>query len=155
MGQPGSTGKTICINKRRSSSILGSRQMGRLPPFYSPTLVECGNLEDSVWGWARIRLATICTDISACSLLLPAALTVYTEVSNWLLYELFGRKVGNGCSTNGVGYVKTTVSAVGSKLSSCARRFKGETARVGWVYLLPHCKVNNFTRGTWGTTTAT
>ena len=57
-------------------------KMGRLPPFYSPTLVECGNLEDSVWGWARFRLATICTDISACSLLLPVALP---EVSNWLL----------------------------------------------------------------------
>ena len=72
----------LLLYNRRSSSILGSRQMGRLPPFYSPTLVECGNLEDSVWGWARFRLATICTDISACSLLLPAALP---EVSNWLL----------------------------------------------------------------------
>ena len=72
----------LLLYNRRSSSILGSRQMGRLPPFYSPTLVECGNLEDSVWGWARFRLATICTDISACSLLLPVALP---EVSNWLL----------------------------------------------------------------------
>ena len=62
------------LYNRRSSSILGSRQMGRLPPFYSPTLVGCGNLTDSVWRWARFRLATICMDISACSLLLSAEL---------------------------------------------------------------------------------
>ncbi len=31
--------------------------MGRLPPFYSPTLVECGNLEDSVYKLEDEKLA--------------------------------------------------------------------------------------------------